>query len=180
MATATWNGKIIAESDDIALVEGNAYFPRRSLDSACVRESSEKRTYCHWKGFSDYLDIMVDGEVNEGAAWYYAAPYEASSIIRDRVAFWRGIEIAGAPEGGGLVEAKPSLRDGRSGWEALCWLLSQTPESTLTAADIEAETGVAAGELAGLWEVYDVQRYARQYRWQLAGEAESARLEKTA
>lgn len=179
MAKAIWNERVIAESDDIEVVEENAYFPRSSLDTACVRESSVKRTYCHWKGFSDYLDIVVDGEVNEGAAWYYAEPYDASSIILDRVAFWRGVEVTGVPEDRGLVEAKPSLRDGRNGWEALCWLLSQTPKSTLTSADIEADTGVAAGELTRMWEVYDVQRYARQYRWQLTGGAATPRLEKS-
>jgi len=179
MAKAVWHGRVIAESDDIQVVEGNAYFPRSSLDLACIRESSEKRTYCHWKGFSDYLDIVVDGEVNEGAAWHYEEPYEASSIIRDRVAFWRDVEITGAPEGGGLFESKPSLRDGRSGWEALCWLLSQTPKSTLTSADLEADAGIAANELTRMWEAYDVQRYARRYQWKLAGDAASPRLEKS-
>ena len=180
MAKAVWNGKVIAESDDIAMVEGNAYFPKDSLDSACLRESAEKRTYCHWKGFSDYLDVVVDGAVNEGAAWYYAEPYDASAIIRDRVAFWRGVEISDVPDETGLVESKPSLRDGRSGWEALCWLLSQTPKSTLTSADIVAETGLAPADLATAWEVFDVQRYASRYRWQLIGEADNARLEKSA
>ncbi len=179
MAQAIWNGKVIAESDDIEVVEGNAYFPRSSINPDCVRESPENRTYCHWKGFSDYLDIVVDGEVNAGAAWFYAEPYQASSVILDRVAFWNGVEITGVPEGRGLVEAKPSSRDGRSGWEALCWLLSQTPKSTLTSADIEADTGLAATELTHMWEVYDVQRYARQYKWQLTGDAAAPRLEKS-
>jgi len=179
MAKATWHGRVIAESDDIEVVEGNAYFPRSSLDPSCVRESSERRTYCHWKGFSDYLDIVVDGEVNEGAAWYYAEPYEASSIILDRVAFWRDVEIKGAPEGSGLFESKPSLRGERSGWEALGWLLSQTPKSTLTSADLEADAGIVAEEVTRMWEVYDVQRYAHRYLWQLVGDAASPRLEKS-
>ena len=38
-------------------------------------------------------DIVVDGDVNEGAAWYYAAPLEAAENIRDHVAFWRGVDV---------------------------------------------------------------------------------------
>ncbi len=30
MAKAIWNGATLAESDDIAVVEGNPYFPRAS------------------------------------------------------------------------------------------------------------------------------------------------------
>ena len=178
MAKAIWNGKVIADSDDIVMVEGNAYFPKASLDPGCFRESKEKRTYCHWKGFSDYLDIIVSGEVNEGAAWCYAAPYDASAVIHDRVAFWRGIDVTGAPEDKGLFESQPSLRNGRSGWEALCWLLSQTPKSTLTSDDIEADAGIAPGDVAGMWDVYDVLRYASRYQWQLTGDAANPRLEK--
>ena len=84
----------------------------------------------------------------------------------------------GAPEDKGLFESQPSLRNGRSGWEALCWLLSQTPKSTLTSDDIEADAGIAPGDVAGMWDVYDVLRYASRYQWQLTGDAANPRLEK--
>ena len=35
MATATFNGVVIAESDDIEIVEGNPYFPISSLRKEC-------------------------------------------------------------------------------------------------------------------------------------------------
>ncbi len=31
MAKAVWNGKTLAESDDIEVVEGNLYFPAESI-----------------------------------------------------------------------------------------------------------------------------------------------------
>ena len=180
MAQVIWNGKVLAESDDIALVEGNAYFPKDSVNAEYLRASAEKRTYCHWKGYADYYDIVVDDAVNEGAAWYYDAPYEASAVIKDRIAFWRDVEITGAPEGHGLVENKPSPRGKLTGWEALCWLLSTTDKTTLTAAEIEAQTDITQAKLAEVWQVYDVQRYAGNYNWQLMGEGAEARLEKAA
>jgi uncharacterized protein (DUF427 family) len=37
--------------------------------------------------------VVVDGETNQDAAWYYADPKERAENIRGRVAFWRGVEI---------------------------------------------------------------------------------------
>ena len=46
---ASWNGSVIAESDDIVSVEGNAYFPPEALRADCFQPSSH-RTVCGWKG----------------------------------------------------------------------------------------------------------------------------------
>ena len=92
MVRATWNDVVIAESDDTVVVEGNHYFPRRSLRDEHV-QPSDRTSNCPWKGEARYLDVVVDGEVNPAAAWYYPAPKEAASEIRDRVAFWRGVRV---------------------------------------------------------------------------------------
>ncbi|HEX4508476.1 MAG TPA: DUF427 domain-containing protein [Burkholderiaceae bacterium] len=89
---ATWHGTVLAESDDIVLVEGNAYFPESSL----VREHltfSNHRTSCPWKGQAYYYSVMVDGELNADAAWYYPEPSEAAHNIKGRVAFWKGVKV---------------------------------------------------------------------------------------
>lgn len=90
--TASWNGVVVAESDDIVTVEGNAYFPAASLDPAYVRPT-EARSICPWKGEAHYYDLVVDGEVNPGAVWFYPAPKPAAAEIAGRVAFWRGVEV---------------------------------------------------------------------------------------
>ncbi|MGR8980592.1 MAG: DUF427 domain-containing protein [Gammaproteobacteria bacterium] len=92
MATAKWNGKTLAESDDFETVEGNVYFPRNALKKEYFRESSHTST-CPWKGVAHYYDVCVDGKVNADAAWYYPEPKEAASRIKDHVAFWKGIEV---------------------------------------------------------------------------------------
>jgi len=89
---ARWNGRVIATSDDIVTVEGNAYFPADALDRACVRESSHS-TVCGWKGTARYYDVVVDGQVNANACWYYPEPKEAAAQIRGRVAFWKGVQV---------------------------------------------------------------------------------------
>jgi uncharacterized protein (DUF427 family) len=92
MAKATWNGVTIAESEQFEVVEGNVYFPRGSLRAENFKES-ETTTVCGWKGTASYFDVVVDGQVNRDAAWYYAAPKPAAANIRGHVAFWRGVTV---------------------------------------------------------------------------------------
>ena len=50
---ATWNGAVIAQSDDTVLVEGNHYFPDSSLNREYVTLSDHKSS-CPWKGQASY------------------------------------------------------------------------------------------------------------------------------
>ena len=89
---AIWDGKSIAESDDTVVVEGNHYFPADSIKEEYF-ESSDTNTVCHWKGTASYYTLNVDGDKNPDAAWYYPDPKSAAAEIKDRVAFWKGVEI---------------------------------------------------------------------------------------
>ncbi|MET0647047.1 MAG: DUF427 domain-containing protein [Pyrinomonadaceae bacterium] len=89
---AIWKGTVLAESDDTVVVEGNHYFPADSMNREHFRES-ETHTGCPWKGTASYYDVVVGGEVNADAAWYYPEPKEAAKEIKDRVAFWRGVRV---------------------------------------------------------------------------------------
>lgn len=92
MARATWNGTVIAESDDTVVVEGNHYFPRDSVRADFLRDS-DTHTVCPWKGTASYFTLEVDGTTNPDAVWYYPEPKDAAMEITDRVAFWRGVEV---------------------------------------------------------------------------------------
>ncbi|MGY1747589.1 DUF427 domain-containing protein [Blastococcus sp. SYSU D00695] len=92
MTTATWNGAVIAESDDIVTVEGNAYFPREAVRDDVLRPSAT-RTTCPWKGEASYFSLEVDGRTNPDAAWFYPQPKTAAAEITGRVAFWKGVEV---------------------------------------------------------------------------------------
>jgi len=89
---AMWNGAVLAESDDTIVVEGNHYFPPDSINQEYFRES-DRHTTCPWKGEACYYDIVVDGEVNKDAAWYYPSPKDAAKHIKGYVAFWRGVGV---------------------------------------------------------------------------------------
>ena len=96
---AIWQGTIIAESEATVVVEGNHYFPLADVN-ADVLQKNEQHSVCPWKGTASYYDIVVDGQVNKGAAWYYPEPKEAAGHIRDHVAFWHGVEIHDSETGG--------------------------------------------------------------------------------
>jgi len=89
---ATWNGTVIAESDDTVVVEGNHYFPESVLKREYVTFSNHK-TSCPWKGQASYYSLLVNGELNADAVWYYADPKPEAEMVRGRVAFWKGVKV---------------------------------------------------------------------------------------
>lgn len=93
MATATFNGRVIAQGDT-TMVEGNHYFPLDSLDRSVVTET-DLHTVCPWKGTASYLTLNVDGEVAENAAWYYPEIKKGAEQVADRVAFYPVVTITG-------------------------------------------------------------------------------------
>ena len=89
---ALWNGKVVAESSDTVVVEGNHNFPASALKPEFKRPSS-RTTVCPWKGTAHYYDLVVEGKVNKDAAWYYPSPKLGAEAVADRVAFWNGVEV---------------------------------------------------------------------------------------
>jgi uncharacterized protein (DUF427 family) len=92
MPKAIWNDIILAESDETIRLEGNHYFPHDSVNYQYLRESPA-HTSCPWKGVASYYDVVVNGDVNHSAAWYYPEPSRAAKKIKDHVAFWRGVKV---------------------------------------------------------------------------------------
>lgn len=90
---AVWNGVTLAESDDTVVVEGNHYFPAESLNRQYTTFSNH-RSSCPWKGQAQYYSLLVNGEMNPDAVWYYADPLPAAAEIKGRVAFWKGVKVS--------------------------------------------------------------------------------------
>jgi uncharacterized protein (DUF427 family) len=92
MARATWNGQVLAESDRYELVEGNVYFPPDTVRAEFLKPS-DTHTVCWWKGTASYYTLVVDGEENPDAAWYYPDPSDEARNIEGHVAFWKGVTV---------------------------------------------------------------------------------------
>jgi uncharacterized protein (DUF427 family) len=94
MARATWNGALLAEAppEAVEIVEGNVYFPPDAIKDEYL-EPSQTHTACGWKGTASYYDVVVDGEINRDAAWYYPTTLNAARHVEGYVAFWRGVTV---------------------------------------------------------------------------------------
>eukprot|EP01035_Chromulina_nebulosa_P018959 gene18959-24769_t len=92
MVKAVWNGVVIAESDDVVTVEGNAYIPLSSIKNELFKKTSHT-SVCGWKGTCNYYSVTVDGKTNENCCWIYENPKPEAANIKGRVAFWKGVQI---------------------------------------------------------------------------------------
>jgi uncharacterized protein (DUF427 family) len=54
---------------------------------------SNHKTSCSWKGQASYYSLIVNGELNPDAAWFYADPKPEARQIADHVAFWKGVTV---------------------------------------------------------------------------------------
>jgi uncharacterized protein (DUF427 family) len=92
IARARWNGQLTAESDETVVVEGNHYFPIDSVVAGML-EPTRARSLCPWKGIASYSDVVVDDVRCPSGAWSYRHPTPFARRVKDRVAFWRGVEV---------------------------------------------------------------------------------------
>ena len=92
MATARWNGEVIAESNDTIVIEGNHYFPAETVKKEFIKKS-ETHSVCPWKGTASYYSLEVKGETNADAAWYYPDAKHPAKPFENYVAFWKGVEV---------------------------------------------------------------------------------------
>ena len=93
---ARWNDRVLAQSDDTVVVEGNHYFPAADVSEEFLHDS-DHTSVCSWKGTASYYTLEVDGQTNVNAAWYYPEPKPAASEITDRIAFWKGVQVSTSP-----------------------------------------------------------------------------------
>ncbi len=92
MARAIWNGKVIAESDRTEEADGNVYFPESSLKREYFRPSTTTSTDPS-KGQARFMSLLIDGQDNQDAAFYYPDPKPVARKIKGYVAFWRGVDV---------------------------------------------------------------------------------------
>ena len=89
---AIWKDEVIAESNETVVIEGNHYFPPDAINKDYFK-SSDTHTVCHWKGTASYYDVVVNGDVNSDAAWFYPEVSELVKGIKGYIAFWKGVKV---------------------------------------------------------------------------------------
>ncbi len=88
-----FEGRVVAESDDVRVVEGMAYFPVSDVDMSLLSESPTT-SRCFWKGKARYWHVEAGRDVAPNAAFAYPKPWPlARKLVSDRIAFWQGVDI---------------------------------------------------------------------------------------
>ena len=92
MVRALFGNVVVAESDDVRVVEGVTYFPSADVDMERLT-SSPTSSRCFWKGKAEYWHVDGD-DLEMDAAFAYPAPWPlARRLVTDRIGFWRGVRI---------------------------------------------------------------------------------------
>src|SRR3974377_2336297 len=94
MLRAVWNGAVLAEAPRTIRLEGNDYFPPGSLNCEYFT-GSRTWSVCPWKGLARYYTVVVDGQANPGAAWYYPHPIPLARKIKKHLAVSKRVRIRG-------------------------------------------------------------------------------------
>ncbi|QDT95746.1 DUF427 domain-containing protein [Gimesia aquarii] len=92
MPKAIWNEAVLVESDDVITIDGDVYFPLESVNSNFLKKSSSTST-SPYKGKAFFYDVIVNDKMNRDAAWYYLEPEQEYEQLKNRIAFWKGIEL---------------------------------------------------------------------------------------
>jgi uncharacterized protein (DUF427 family) len=92
VSKATLEDTVLAESDDIVALEGNAYFPPDAVRWEHLVES-DHTTVCPWKGVASYFDAVIDDETHRNVGWTYRTPSAKAQSITGHVAFWGKVNL---------------------------------------------------------------------------------------
>jgi uncharacterized protein (DUF427 family) len=93
MTRAVFDGVVIADSQDVRVVEGITYFPLSSVsDDVLVESPTTSR--CFWKGKARYWHVAAETEIATDAAFAYERPWPlARRLVTDGVALWRFVVV---------------------------------------------------------------------------------------
>ena len=92
------------------------YLPRASLDMSLIERSASRQSFCEFKGFATYWNLVLEGNTIPDVAWSYEQPSATYRALAGHLAFyaskldecWVGEERVAAQAGdfyGGWITA---------------------------------------------------------------------------
>ena len=91
---ATWQGKVIADSDKTLEVGGYVYFPRDAVRMDLLKIAPKTPSDLECPHGVQFYDIVVDGKRHARNAWIYERPRPEMKAVTDRVGFWEDVKVA--------------------------------------------------------------------------------------
>ncbi|MGE0223891.1 MAG: DUF427 domain-containing protein [Acetobacteraceae bacterium] len=90
---ATWNGRVLAESDDIVVNDGYQYFPPSAVRLDWLEKSPRTESDLRCPHGVQFYDVVIDGERSPRAAWSYEAPKPKMAEVGGRFGFWEDVQV---------------------------------------------------------------------------------------
>ena len=92
--TATWNGKVIAQSDRTLEVDGYVYFPRESVRMELLESTPKTARDLACPHGVQFYDVVEGNAVSKRAAWSYEAPQARMKPVDHWIGFWEDVAIS--------------------------------------------------------------------------------------
>lgn len=89
---ATWQGQVIAQSDQTIEVDGFHYFPRDSVRMELLRRAAKTQSDHSCPNGVQFYDVVKGEECSERAAWSYEAPRASMKQVDHWIGFWGDVE----------------------------------------------------------------------------------------
>lgn len=161
IATST-NAKVMYETR----LKPAIYFPANDVQ-AKITGKSDLQTFCPFKGTASYLNLCIDGDDIENAAWVYENALPESEGIKGYVAFMPGT-VTGFDLGDNVLQG---TNFGNVSGPLVDWLLLEaarltTPEDFTTALAAKMiESGIALSRLSlMIWSLHPLIA-GKNYLW---------------
>lgn len=92
--TATWNGKVIASSQETREADGYRYFPREAVRMDLLRISPKTPKDLQCPHGVQFYDVVDGDRASPRAAWSYEAPQPRLKLVDHWIGFWEDVNIS--------------------------------------------------------------------------------------
>ena len=90
---ATLDGRVIAESDDIAECHGYQYFPRAAVRMEWLEKAPKTGSDLECPHGVQFYDVADGDERSLRAAWSYEAPQAKMKPVDHWIGFWEDVDV---------------------------------------------------------------------------------------
>lgn len=91
---ATWNGRVIADSNETIEVGGYHYFPRSSVAMELMNIAPKNASDMQCPHGVQFYDVAGDGKKSERAAWSYEKPRDSMKKVDHWFGFWGDVTLS--------------------------------------------------------------------------------------
>jgi len=88
------DGRVIAESDDIVVCDGYAYFPGPTVRREWLEPAEQTVSDRACPHGVQFYDVVIGGVRHRRAAWSYEAPRPEMQHVARRFGFWEDVTVA--------------------------------------------------------------------------------------